>query len=932
MNSFTKSHRTNINLIWALSLVALFFSLLNVSASITHADEVETFITIDGKGWGHGVGMSQYGAYGRALNGDTSAEILEFYYPSTTLTASESLPDDLRVHLFSGEGATVMTSGEVEIINGEGITIATLIDPVSITIMGSSQPISIQLPDGTNLCEQEVDDEMIDLCETAPISMSLTEGEPVQTNVISQFTNIGTSGNSYQWGTLTIRERTFSGGGIFVTIEDLPIDKYLYGLAEVPASWPNAALEAQAIAGRSYATAKVNSRRSNSSWSLPWDLYSTVNDQHYSGYTYESGYQSENWIAAVNNTSQFVMLSGSNPIYAYYSSSNGGYMESSAYVFCSASNHPCSATTYLQSGADEFDHVNNPRHNWIRSYSGIDLGRWIADSSLGSIGAITGLKIGSDRGDSGRTDQADITIYGTAGTATTKGDSFMSIVNAGVTADGLDYDHQILSTLYSVDDFYNDVNRISQETQGLLPEAWNKAEFYDLFGSSSISADFNGDNSSDVAVGSPGEGVGSLSKAGLIHVVFGGSGGWSNTQNIYQGNDSWPGYAEAGDEFGAALAAGDFDNDGFDDLVVGVPGESIGSRNNAGLVMVTYGSSNGLENPENIYQNTPGVKGGSEPGDLFGSSLATGDINGDGYDDLVVGVPGEGIGSRDDAGAINILYGSASGITADNDQFFSQNSPGIRGGSEPGDLFGYAVDVFDIDADGYDDVIIGVPGEGIGSRNNAGLVHILYGSASGASGDNDGLFHQNSSGWPGASETGDRFGYAVDAADIDGDGIGDLIIGIPDEDIGSISNSGLIQIRFNPDEHSDTTPSVQSLHQGSTGVEGNLEAGDRFGAFVLAADVTGDGTDDVIVGIPNESIGSDNNAGAVSLFPTTAGILDVDTDELFHADLTTFEGTAQTNALFGSSIITIDEDIIISAPGQNVNGNTNAGSIYYLNR
>ena len=91
MNSLTKSHRTNVNLIWALSLVALFFSLLNVPTSITHADEVETVITIDGKGWGHGVGMSQYGAYGRALNGDTSAEILEFYYPSTTLTASESL-------------------------------------------------------------------------------------------------------------------------------------------------------------------------------------------------------------------------------------------------------------------------------------------------------------------------------------------------------------------------------------------------------------------------------------------------------------------------------------------------------------------------------------------------------------------------------------------------------------------------------------------------------------------------------------------------------------------------------------------------------------------------------------------------------------------------------------------------------------------------
>ncbi|GIR35730.1 MAG: hypothetical protein CM15mP49_11150 [Actinomycetota bacterium] len=222
------------------------------------------------------------------------------------------------------------------------------------------------------------------------------------------------------------------------------------------------------------------------------------------------------------------------------------------------------------------------------------------------------FKIGSDRGDSGRTDQADITIYGTAGTATTKGDSFMSIVNAGVTADGLDYDHQILSTLYSVDDFYNDVNRISQETQGLLPEAWNKAEFYDLFGSSSISADFNGDNSSDVAVGSPGEGWVLFPKLDS-YMWYLGVRRMVEYAKYLSGNDSWPGYAEAGDEFGAALAAGDFDNDGFDDLVVGVPGESIGSRNNAGLVMVTYGSSNGLENPENIYQNTPVLKAVQNP-------------------------------------------------------------------------------------------------------------------------------------------------------------------------------------------------------------------------------------------------------------------------------------------------------------------------------
>ena len=89
-------------------------------------------------------------------------------------------------------------------------------------------------------------------------------------------------------------------------LENLPMDKYLYGLAEVPPSWPTAALESQAIAGRTYAYKRVISRRNNAAWTVPWDIYSTVNDQHYTGYTNETGSYFDNWKAAVDGTSNTI--------------------------------------------------------------------------------------------------------------------------------------------------------------------------------------------------------------------------------------------------------------------------------------------------------------------------------------------------------------------------------------------------------------------------------------------------------------------------------------------------------------------------------------------------------------------------------------------------------------------------------------------------
>ena len=323
-------------------------TLLGISATPVLADipTNSSVISIEGHGWGHGVGMSQYGAYSRALSveegggGQTAEQILSFYYPGTALSVVETL-NDLSVHIFSGEGATFTTSGPVDLINASGNVFANIPAATVLTVIRSADIISISTPDNIDHCIENAQPETIQHCADGPISIDLVEGEPVHTAVIGQFTNVGTSGNSYQWGRLVIRERDLEGDGIFLTLENLSMEKYLYGLAEVPPSWPAAALESQAVAGRSYALARINSRRSNENWDLPWDLYSTINDQYYIGYSHESSSNASNWIAGVDATANMVLLNGASPISAYYSSSNGGHSESGAYVFCTEANHPC---------------------------------------------------------------------------------------------------------------------------------------------------------------------------------------------------------------------------------------------------------------------------------------------------------------------------------------------------------------------------------------------------------------------------------------------------------------------------------------------------------------------------------------------------------------------------------------------------------------
>jgi disulfide bond formation protein DsbB len=266
-----------------------------------------------------------------------------------------------------------------------------------------------------------------------------------------------------------------------------------------------------------------------------------------------------------------------------------------------------------------------------------------------------------------------------------------------------------------------------------------------------LRADFNGDGAADLAIGASGEN----SSSGVVHVLYGSGTGLTATGSQLWSQDS-PGIAgapEAGDIFGFALAAGDFNGDTRADLAIGAPGEN----SFAGVVHVLYGSGTGLTatGSQLWSQDSPGIAGAAEANDGFGLALAAGNFNGDTRADLAIGAPGE-----NNVGFVQVLYGSGTGLTAAGSQLWSQDSPGIGGTAEANDDFGGALAAGDFNGDTRADLAIGALGE----NSFAGVVHALYGSATvGLTATGSQVWSQDSPGIAGGAEAFDVFGETLAA-------------------------------------------------------------------------------------------------------------------------------------------------------------------------
>ncbi|MEU4618114.1 FG-GAP-like repeat-containing protein [Streptomyces umbrinus] len=408
----------------------------------------------------------------------------------------------------------------------------------------------------------------------------------------------------------------------------------------------------------------------------------------------------------------------------------------------------------------------------------------------------------------------------------------------------------------------------------------------------------------------------------------------------------------------SAIATADYNRDGVTDLAAGTPQSLVDTRTGAGAITVVPGSTSGPNAAAKlvISQNSTGVPGSAEAGDAFGTDSAYGDLNADGYADLVIGAPGEDDTSgHTDNGYVVALYGPG----LDTGIGYNLGTADLVNGARLGD----AVTVGDFNSDGKADIFAIAPGtptswwvydSGTATAASGRLLTSTTGTvthpdATSGDFDEDGyadvaityldpdgtgrvmLFKGSATGLQPNGLLGASGGRTIASGDINGDGLTDIVVGQP-YTAESGAHAGGQVTAFYGSTSGITTTGATTLHQDSTGVPGAAEAGDALGTAVSVGDYDLDGHADVLTGLPNEDITRDSvartNAGATLLLPGSPTGLTGTGTLAINQDTTDISGDTEAGDRFGSAVTLTDlrgtaqADLAIGAEGENTGDGT----------